>query len=86
MPLWTILTKWPAPSGRNAGSHARRWFAALRGRGCGAPHRPPGASAAKIGSRRCTIAVLAADHQAIAALEAPDAAAGADVDVVDAFA
>ena len=30
--------------------------------------------------------VLAADHHAVAALEAPDAAAGADVDVVDAAA
>ena len=45
----------------------------------------PGASAAKIGSRCSTIALLAADHQAVAALEPPDAAAGADVDVVDAL-
>ena len=29
--------------------------------------------------------VVAADHQAVAALEAEDAAAGADVDVVDAL-
>ena len=46
---------------------------------------PPGASVAKIGSSRCTDVRLAADHQAVAALEAPDAAARADVDVVDAL-
>ena len=46
----------------------------------------PGASAAKIGSSRRTGAPLAADHQAVAALEAPDAAAGAHVQVVDALA
>ena len=55
------------------------------GRAVGAASTP-GASVAKIGSRRCTTLVLAADHQAVAALEAPDAAAGADVDVVDALA
>ncbi len=41
----------------------------------------PGASAAKIGSRR---RLVAADHHAIAAVDAPDAAGGADVDVMDA--
>ena len=37
------------------------------------------------GSRCCDDVVLAADHQAVAALEAVHAAAGADVDVVDAL-
>ena len=45
----------------------------------------PGASVAKIGSRRLHDLRLAADHHAVAALQAPDAAAGADVDVVDAL-
>ena len=45
----------------------------------------PGASVLKIGSRCCTMFVLAADHQAVAAFQAPHAAAGADVDVVDAL-
>ena len=65
---------------------------AVLGVGRGSPVRPgvrgaaptPGAIAAKIGSSRVDRVVLAADHQAVAALEAPDAAAGADVDVVDA--
>ncbi len=38
-----------------------------------------------MGSRCWTTASRAADHQAVAALEAPDAAAGAHVDVVDAL-
>ena len=46
----------------------------------------PGARVAKIGSRRLHRGRLAADHHAIAALQPPDAAAGADVDVVDAVA
>ena len=44
----------------------------------------PGASVAKIGSRCVHDVVLAADHQAVAPLEAEDATARADVDVVDA--
>ena len=45
----------------------------------------PGASDAKIGSRCCTIVRFAADHHAVAALQAPDAAARAHVHVVDAL-
>jgi hypothetical protein len=43
----------------------------------------PGARVAKIGSR-CGV-FFAADHHAVAALESPDAAAGAYVHVVDAL-
>ena len=43
----------------------------------------PGASVLKIGARRSHDVALAADHQAVAALEPPDAAARPDVDVVD---
>ena len=39
----------------------------------------------KIGSRLLDYLRLAANHHAVAALQAPDAAAGADVDVVDAL-
>ena len=45
----------------------------------------PGASVLKIGSRCLHDIGLAADHQAVAALQSPDAAAGADVDVMDAL-
>ena len=84
MPLWTILTKWPAPCGPqcrkpcSARGRRRRSRPGVRGAAS-----TPGASAAKIGVRRSTIVGLAADHQAVAALQAGDAAAGADVDVVD---
>ena len=75
-----------AAAARSAGSRARRV--------AGSPSRPgvrgaastDGASAAKIGSSRCTTSRVAADHLAVAALLAPDAARGADVDVVDAVA
>ena len=83
MPLCTILTKCPAPAGPQC-----RYPCSAEPRATGrdgvrgiAPE--PGASAAKIGSRRCTGAALAADHQAVAALQAMDAAAGADVHVVE---
>ena len=85
MPLWTIFTKWPAPSGRSASSPARPGSARRCGRACAARRRRPGAIVAKIGSSASTTSVLAADHQAEAALEPQDAAAGADVDVVDAL-
>ena len=45
----------------------------------------PGAIVAKIGLEVVDDLLLAADHQAEAALEAPDAAARAAVDVVDAL-
>jgi hypothetical protein len=58
--------------------------------GGGSPSRPvcgpastPGASASSTGARRSDRLVVAADHQAVAALQAPDTAADADVDVVD---
>ena len=72
-------------SARSAGSRARR--------ATGSPSRPgvrsaastPGASEAKIGSSRSHRLVGPADHQAVAAVEAEDAAAGAAVDEVDAL-
>ena len=83
IPLWTILTKWPAP----AGPQCRKPRSAVAGRplrpGVRAAASTPGAIASNSGSSRSTTAVLAADHQAVAALESPDAAARADVEVVD---
>ena len=84
MPLCTILTKWPAPLGRSADSPARP---------CRRPSRVPacaGCRRARRKRREDRIEMLdhlglAADHHAVAALQAPDAAAGADVDVVDAL-
>ena len=43
----------------------------------------PGARAAKIGSRRRTAAVVAADHQAVSAFHPPDSAAGAHVEILN---
>ena len=43
----------------------------------------PGAREAKIGSRCRTDRLFAADHQAVAALAAEDAAAGSHVDVMN---
>ena len=83
IPLWTIFTKWPAPDGpqwsQPCSSGARVALAAWSALG-------------RVDSRRERLEhgrepvdglVVAADHQAEAALEAPDAAADADVDVVD---
>ena len=88
MPLWTILTKCPAPFGPQCSqprsavvggvADAQRAPVSARRR------RRPGASVSKIGASRSTASVGPADHQAVAALEAVGAAARADVDVVDA--
>ncbi len=45
----------------------------------------PGARVLKIGSSCATAVFGTAEHHAVAALESPDAAAGADVNVVNAF-
>ena len=84
MPLCTIFTKWPAPFGPQC-----RYPCSA---GDGSPVRPgvrstvptPGASAGEDRVEPSDDVVLAADHEAVAALEPPDAAAGADVDVVEA--
>ena len=51
-------------------------------RGCGG-RPPPGREGGEEGSQPVDRAVGPADHQAVAALQAPHAAAGAAVDVVD---
>ena len=85
MPLWTIFTKWPAPLGPqwsqpcSAGVGWRR----RRGPPCASTVPTPGASASKTGSQPGDRVVVATDHQAVAALQPEDAAAGAGVDVVD---
>ena len=85
MPLWTILTKCPAPDGaavqvalllrRQLAVAARRPLDLPDPRGDGLQDRLDGLDRD----------LVAADHQAVAALQAEDAAAGADVDVVDAL-
>ena len=84
MPLWTILTKWPAP----VGPQCRYPCSAGPGSPC-----LPGVRARRIDTRRDgsenRIQVfhdvfLAADHQTEAALLAEHAAAGAAIDVMDA--
>src|SRR5262249_38022012 len=99
MPLWIIFTKCPAPGGpqwrypssavlRPARS-SRPFVRPISPRPLLPPFRAPHLAAP--GRQRAEDRVepldrlaLAADHQAVAALEAPDAAAGAHVDVVDA--
>ena len=56
-----------------------------RGPACGSTSPMPGASVLKIGSRCSNVVRLAADHQAVAALEAPHAAAGAGIHVMNAL-
>src|ERR1035437_2897602 len=67
MPLWTILTKWTAPSRPGRGGAARN------SRGKRLEQR----------IQVCDRGVGPADPQAVAALEPPHATAGATVDVTD---
>ena len=85
MPLWTILTKWPAPLGPQCSQPSSS--------GAGRPVRPPvraaaatpGASDREHRREPSHRRVRPADHQAEAALPAEHAAAHADVHVVDAL-
>ena len=61
----------------------RRAVACGSAPGVGAALPIPGAIVLKIGSRRCTTSGLPADHEAVAAIEAPDAATGAAVEIVN---
>jgi hypothetical protein len=69
MPLWTILTKWPAPFCPQCSQPCSA--------GTGSPERP---GVRGVGHHL----VVAADHEAVAAVQAPDPAAGPAVDQVDA--
>ena len=53
--------------------------------GCSRDVARSGARVLKIGSSCCDRFFRTADHHAVAAIDAPDAAAGSDVDVVNAF-
>ena len=64
MPLWTILVKWPAPVGPT----------------CPQPVSGEGGEGFEDGLEAFDGGVVAADHEAVALLEAPDTAGGADVD------
>ena len=85
MPLWTILTKWPAPFG----PQWRYPNSAV----AGAPLRPgvreieppPGASDLEDRIETLHFVIGPPIIMQLAALKPPDAAAGADVDIVDAF-
>src|SRR4026208_1309954 len=84
MPLWTILTKWPAPFGPP-------WRYPRPGVSADGPAPGRGGEVAGAGSqpREDRIEVLdhrglAADHQAVPSLSSPDPAAGAHVHVGDA--
>ena len=68
MPLWTILVKWPEPTGPTRAQ----------------PRSGAGASVAKIGRKASDHGLVATDHHAVPLIESPHSAAGAAVDVVDA--
>ena len=72
-------------AGRSAGSPARPGSDRRSGPGVRGGGVDPGGDRGKIGLEPLTDLGLAADHQAEPALQPPDAAAGADVDVVDAL-
>jgi hypothetical protein len=77
MPLWIILTKWPAPFGPG--------IPALASRG----ERQAAAAGRQGGKDRVQAfdnGWLATDHQAVPALEPPHSTAGTDIDVVQATA
>ncbi len=85
IPLCTIFTKWPAPF---RAAVVEALLAVRRIAGASGRARRGVEARADRGEDRAEPVDdlrLAADHQAEAALEAPDAAARADVDVVDAF-
>ena len=83
MPLWTILTKWPAPLGPQC-SQPRSAVVVSPVMPVGAWRRvEPGRERLEDRGEVGDGVVVAADHQAVAALEPEDAAAGAAVDVVD---
>ena len=85
MPLWTILTKWPAPLGAAV-------QVAVFG---GAAYLLPAGRARRLldtrrqggedGVEAPDDGFLAADHQAVASLRAPDPAAGPDVHIMNAL-
>ena len=87
MPLWTIFTKWPAPLGpqcsqpRSAGDGSPLCSARA-----GVRSATSGPRGERVEDRGQSLdgAVGAADHQAVAPFETVHAAAGADVEVVDA--
>ena len=87
MPLWTIFTKWPAPLGPAVQVAVLRRCPA-RPLAAGRARRRVDAGCERIEDRVEPLdgLVVAADHQAVAAVETEDAAARADVDVVDALA
>ena len=86
MPLWTILTKCPAPLGPQC-SQPCSALDGVAGRRAGrGPLGRLDAWSEGVEDRRQPLdrGVGAADHQAVAALQAVDPATHADVDVVDA--
>src|SRR6185295_15910028 len=84
IPLWTILTRWPAPFGPQCRYPCSDVPLAFSRPGVG----DVAAARCKRGEDRIEMLHrfgFAADHHAIAALQTPDAAARADVNIVDAF-
>jgi hypothetical protein len=81
MPLWIIFTKCRRPMGRSGDSRPRPCCAAFSPRHRATSPRPSQArNTAQPRKRR----LRTADHQAVAALDAPHAAGSAGIEVVDA--
>ena len=84
MPLWTILTKWPAA--RRAGVDVAPFGAIVAAIAARGARDVADARRERIEDRvqPAHDLLASADHQAEAALHAPDAARSADIDIVDA--
>ncbi len=85
IPLWTILTKWPAPLGPQCRYPCSAVPPTFSRPGVRGTSPLPGASVGEDRVETRHHFLLAADHHAVAPLQAPDTAARPHVDVVDAL-
>ncbi len=83
MPLWTILTKWPLPTGPQCSQPSSEVPGSWSRPGVRSTLPRPGAQGLEDRLEPLDHGRLAADHQAVAALETEHAAAGAGIDVGD---
>jgi hypothetical protein len=86
MPLWTIFTKWPAPFGAAVQVSMLGGAAdLLPAQACAAPNFDSRSQRGEDGLTALHDRIVAADHQAIAAVRSPHSTAGAGVHIVDAL-
>ena len=85
IPLWTILTKWPPPLSPQCRYPCSAVPPVFSRPGVRGMSPTPGAMRLEDGIEMLDGAFGAADHHAVAALESPDAAAGAYIHVMNSF-